>query len=109
MRTPPDLVVNLCESIGGDARGEAVVPTLLDTWITCSTVKAPCGCESWMVAPVIVTDPGAVSITVLGLTRPVSTARPIVKGFMTEPGSKVSVKARLRSWAPLRLERLAGE
>ncbi len=27
---PPDLVVNLCESLGGDPRGEMVVPGLLD-------------------------------------------------------------------------------
>lgn len=29
-RAPPDLVVNLCESLSGDARGEMAVPCLLD-------------------------------------------------------------------------------
>ena len=28
---PPDLVFNLCESLAGDARGEAAVPAILDT------------------------------------------------------------------------------
>jgi len=31
-----------------------------------------------------------------------------MKGFMTEPGSKVSVNTRLRNWAPVRLARLLG-
>ena len=85
-----------------------VVPTLLDTWITCSTVSAPWGCESWMVEPVMVTLPGAVWITVSGLTLPVFSARPMVNGFITEPGSKESVSARLRSCSPVRLRRLFG-
>ena len=80
-----------------------VVPTLLDFWITPSTVRTPLGCESEMVEPVIVKRPLPVSIRVCGVTRPVSSASPMVKGFMTEPGSKVSVNARLRSWPPVRL------
>ena len=85
-----------------------VVPTLLETWMTCSTVSAPWGCASRMVAPVILTEPGEVSMMVLGLTRPVSSAKPMVNGFITEPGSKVSVSARLRSWAPVRFRRFSG-
>ena len=85
-----------------------VVPTLLDTCMTCSTVSAPCGCESRIVAPVILTEPGAVSINVVGFTRPEFKAKPMVKGFITEPGSKVSVKARLRSCAPLKFKRFSG-
>ena len=44
----------------------------------------------------------------LGVTRPASSAIAIVNGFMVEPGSKVSVRARLRNWAPLRLWRFPG-
>ena len=85
-----------------------VVPTLLDFWITCSTVSSPCGWASLMVLPVMVMRPGEVSITVFGLTRPVSSARPTVNGFIVEPGSKVSVSARLRICAGLRFLRSPG-
>ncbi len=56
----------------------------------------------------MVMRPGVVSITVSGLTRRLLSARPMVKGFMVEPGSKVSVSARLRSCSPVSLPRLAG-
>ena len=38
----------------------------------------------------------------------VNAASATVKGFIVEPGSKVSVSARLRSWLPLRLRRSEG-
>ncbi len=61
-----------------------------------------------MVAVPMVSLPGAVCTTVLGVTRLVSSASAIVKGFRVEPGSKVSVMTRLRSCAPVRMERLFG-
>ena len=84
------------------------VPTLLDFWITSATVSRPCGCASRIVLPVMVIQPGAVWIGVAGVTRPVSSARRTTKGFIVEPGSKVSVSARLRSCAPVRLRRSPG-
>ena len=65
-------------------------------------------CVSEMVDPVMVRRPGEVSMTVWGRTRPVSSASAMVKGFMVEPGSKVSVSARLRSCSPERFWRLSG-
>mgnify|MGYP006995914119 CR=1 FL=1 len=56
----------------------------------------------------MVMRPGAVWIGVLGLTMPFSSASAAMKGFMVEPGSKLSVSARLRSCSPLRLTRLLG-
>src|SRR6185503_11387112 len=66
------------------------VPTLLDFWITCATVSAPYECASLMVAEAMVSRPGAVWITVSGVTTPSSIAVAAVKGFMVEPGSKLS-------------------
>ena len=43
-----------------------------------------------------------------GVTRPDSIAHAAMNGFIVEPGSKVSVSARLRSCAPLKLRRSAG-
>ena len=62
-----------------------------------------------MVEPVSVILPGAVWITVVGVTRPVSSAQAATNGFIVEPGSKVSVSARLRSCAPVRFLRSDGE
>src|SRR6266850_1503977 len=62
------------------------VPTLLDFWITSATVSAPCGCASRIVDPVMLIEPGAVWITVLGVTRPDSIAQAAMKGFIVEPG-----------------------
>ena len=50
-----------------------------------------------MVEPVTCIFPGAVWMTVSGVTRPLSSAHAATKGFIVEPGSKVSVRARLRS------------
>ena len=96
-------------SRGVKPRAMRAAPTLLDFWITSLTVRLPCGCESLIVKPLIVILPGAVWITVDGVTRFVSRAQPTTKGFIVEPGSKVSVSARLRSCAPLRLRRSEGE
>ena len=85
------------------------VPTLLDFWMTSLTLSTPWGCASVMVEPVMVMRPGAVWIGVSGLTKPFSSAKATANGFMVEPGSKVSVKARLRRFSPLRLTRLSGE
>ncbi len=41
--------------------------------------------------------PGAVCMTVSGLTIPASSAAAIVNGFSVEPGSNTSVSARLRA------------
>ena len=85
------------------------VPTLLDFWMTSLTLSTPWGWASVMVEPVMVMRPGAVCIGVSGLTMPFSSANETAKGFIVEPGSKVSVKARLRNCSPLKLIRLAGE
>jgi hypothetical protein len=45
---------------------------------------------------------------VCGVMRPASIAMPTVIGFMVEPGSKVSVSARLRSCSPERFWRRSG-
>ncbi|MCY1548213.1 hypothetical protein D9M68_843090 [compost metagenome] len=83
-------------------------PTLLDFWIISLTVSRPFGCASLMVEPPMVRCPGAVWICVVGVTRPLSSASAAMKGFMVEPGSKLSVNTRLRSCAPLRLSRRLG-
>jgi hypothetical protein len=52
---------------GGKPKRDFYRPTFDDFWITCSTVNAPCGCASWIVAKsrsLIV--PGAVWMTVSG-------------------------------------------
>ena len=56
----------------------------------------------------MVRRPGAVWIAVSGRTRPFSSASATMNGFIVEPGSKVSVSARLRSCAPVRFWRLPG-
>ena len=61
-----------------------------------------------IVEPVSVMRPGDVWIIVFGVTRPDSSAQAATNGFIVDPGSKVSVKARLRSWAPVRFFRSAG-
>ena len=95
-------------SLAGSVIAILVVPTLLDFWITPSTVSTPWLLVSEMVEPVTVTRPGLVSMMVSGRTRPVSSASPMVKGFMVEPGSNTSVMARLRSCSPVRFWRLSG-
>jgi len=52
--------------------------------------------------------PGVALISEVGLTRPVSSAQAITKGFIVEPGSKMSVSARLRSCSPVRRARALG-
>ena len=84
------------------------MPTLDDFWITCCTVSAPCGCESLIVQPPIVIVPGAVWMGVSGFTIPASRAAATVKGFIVEPGSKMSVTERLRVWRPVTFARLLG-
>jgi hypothetical protein len=81
---------------------------LLDFWITWLTESAVLLWSSRMVEPLMVMVPGAVWITVSGLTMPFCSASDTTSGFIVEPGSKVSVKARLRSCAPLRFWRCAG-
>ena len=62
------------------------VPTLLDFWITSATVSTPCGWASLIVAPLIVMWPGAVWITVSGVTRPVSIAQAGDEGLHRRAG-----------------------
>ena len=85
-----------------------IEPMLLDFWITSATVRSPCGWASLMTNPPMAMRPGAVWITVSGLTRPVSSAHAAISGLTVEPGSKVSVSARLRSCSPVRLRRSDG-
>jgi hypothetical protein len=84
------------------------VPTLLDFLITCDRLSIPCGCASLMVEPPIVMRPGAVWMGVLALTKPLSMANAATNGFIVEPGSKLSVRARLRNCSPVRLMRRLG-
>ena len=84
------------------------MPMLLLFWITSRADSAPCGCASLIGMPLTTTLPGAVLITCSGLMRPVSSAQAITSGFIVEPGSKMSVSARLRSCSPLRSARSPG-
>src|SRR5664280_3897943 len=72
-------------SRGAKVSAMRAAPTLLDFWITSLTVRLPCGCESLMVEPVSVILHGAVWMTVEGVTRLVSSAQPMMKGFIVEP------------------------
>jgi hypothetical protein len=83
-------------------------PTLDDFWMTSATLSAPCGWASEIVALPIVRRPGAQLMMVSKRTLPVSSPRAMVNGFRVEPGSKVSVTARLRSCAPDSPSRLFG-
>jgi hypothetical protein len=83
-------------------------PTLEDFWITWATVNTPPAWVSEIVAGPIVSLPLPVSMRVSKRTLPSFSASATVKGFIVEPGSKVSVKARLRNWLPTRLVRLFG-
>jgi hypothetical protein len=85
-----------------------VVPTLLDFWITPSTVSTPWLCVSEMVEPVMVRRPGLVSMTVPGLTRPVSSASANGEGLHGRAGLEGVGQARLRSCSPVRLLALVG-
>ena len=76
--------------------------------MTSATESTPCGWASLMVEPVMVMEPGAVWMGVCGVTRPLSSAQAAMKGFIVEPGSKMSVRARLRSCPPLRFCRWFG-
>ena len=62
----------------------------------CATVSERSKWASWMVAAPMLKLPGAIWITESGLTRPPSRARATVKGLSVEPGSNVSVSARVR-------------
>ena len=102
-----------CEYSSHISRGDIciaifTVPTLLDFWITPATVRAPWGWVSRICEPVMTIVPGEVSITVSGVTRPDSSAQAATKGFIVEPGSKMSVSARLRSCSPVRFWRCPG-
>ena len=89
-------------------RAMMAVPTLDDFWITSARVSTPCGWASWMVAAPMVSRPGAVWIGVSKRNLPFSSASAAVKGLKVEPGSNVSVNARLRNCAPARRTRLFG-
>ena len=106
---PKPAFENISHSVAdGSPSAILAAPTLDDFWMTCSTVSAPSACASWIVAEPIVSVPGDVSITVSGRTRPASSAAAIVNGFIVEPGSNVSVSARLRIIAGTTLLRLLG-
>ncbi len=92
-------------SCGGICIAILTVPTLLDFWITWATVSTPWGSWSLTVLPGTCSQPGPVSMGVSARTRPVSSAHAAMKGFIVEPGSKMSVSARLRNCSPLRLRR----
>ncbi len=83
-------------------------PMLEDFWITCDTVSSPPGWSSLMVQPPMLMCPGAVWISVSGVTMPSSRAAATVNGFRVEPGSKRSVTERLRVWRPVTSVRLLG-
>ncbi len=92
----------------GMASASLAAPTLEDFCSTCATVIDAAGCTSRIVYFAMVRLPGAVAITVCGVTRPLSSASATVKGLSVEPGSKRSVSTRLRSWAPESRARLFG-
>ena len=100
---------NICHSVS-DGNDSAIfaAPTFDDFWITCSTVSGPARCASWIVCLPIVSSPASVWITVSGRTLPASSAAAIVNGFIVEPGSNVSVSARLRIFSRATLSRRLG-
>ena len=70
-------------------------PTLLDFWMISLTVNWGCGCVSrTSLAPT--RQVSGVSMTLSGRYRPRSSTAAATKGLMVEPGSKVSITARLR-------------
>ncbi len=68
----------------------------------------PLGWVSVMRLSPITNQPGPVSMRVSGFATPASRAAATNRGFMVEPGSKVSVTARLRSRAASKVARLLG-
>jgi hypothetical protein len=81
---------------------------LLDFWITWLTVRLPCGCASVIGRAGELHPAGRGLDDGCGVHRPLSSAQAATKGFIVEPGSKVSVRARLRSCAPVRFLRSPG-
>src|SRR5574343_342662 len=104
----PALLIIVHMSSDGKPSAILVAPIFDDFWITCANVSAPCGCASLIVALPIVILPGAQLMIESNLYLPRSSANAAMKGFMVEPGSKLSVTARLRSWPPESCERLFG-
>ena len=84
----------------GSVAAILAAPTLLDIVMTPVTSVSP-----WLrvsrirYPPGRARVPGLVSIGVLGLYFPLSSAAAMVKGFIVEPGSITSVSARLRRLA----------
>ena len=70
-------------------------PTLLDFWMISVTVICGCGCSS-RTSLVPTRQVCGVSITLSGWNRPRSSTAAATNGLMVEPGSKVSITARLR-------------
>ncbi len=82
--------------------------TLLDAFMASLSVTTPKPRMSRMVKRPMVRRPSPVSIRVSGRTSPRSSASAATIGLTVEPGSKVSVRARLRTCSPLRLRRWLG-
>ena len=83
-------------------------PTFDDFWITCSTVSGPARCASWIV---VLADRQLAGLRVdhrIGTDLAGLERAAIVNGFIVEPGSNVSVSARLRILSRATLSRRFG-
>ena len=95
-------------SCGSSMKEILLVPILDDFWITSCTVIRPFGCESLITAPPICNCPAPVSIVLSGAIFRFSKASATVKGLSVDPGSKISVTARLRKASMSILARVLG-
>ncbi|EVT82866.1 hypothetical protein Z046_31590 [Pseudomonas aeruginosa VRFPA09] len=78
---------------------------LISTPVMVSTSRRA---TSWMVCPSMVIQPGATLTWLFSSNLPEASAADMLNGLITEPGSKVSVRVRLRMKAGAKLARLFG-
>src|SRR5580700_9322981 len=90
----PVNVLQICSGCSDSAI--FAVPTLLDLARIVAKSITPKLCSSSSILLPTLKNPGEVSTTLSGLYCPEARAAAIMKGLMLEPGSKISVAARLR-------------
>src|SRR5580698_10106601 len=90
----PFKVLQICSGCSDSAT--FAVPTLLDLARIVARSMEPKLCSSSNTFEPTFKNPGDVSMTLSGLYCPDANAAAMMKGLMLEPGSKISVAARLR-------------
>src|SRR5688500_16154411 len=85
-----------CMDLGDRFIAILIMPTLLDLASTVVSEIAPRLCLSGILLMPTFTNPGDVSMMVLAWYRPDAMPAAAMNGLMLEPGSKMSVAARLR-------------